>query len=45
MWAYALLTVVRARHLPECPLPKKMLLPSTPSRLAAFKAARSGGSR
>jgi SRSO17 transposase len=45
MWAYALLTVVRTRHLQELPLPKKMLVPSTPGRLAAFKAARSGGSR
>jgi SRSO17 transposase len=45
MWAYALLTVVRVRHLQELPLPKKMLLTSTPSRLAVFKAARSGGSR
>jgi len=45
MWAYALLTVVRARHLPELPLPKKMLSPSTSHSLAAFKAARSGGSR
>jgi SRSO17 transposase len=44
MWAYALLTVVRARHLQEGVLPKKMLAPSTPHSLAAFKAARSRGS-
>lgn len=45
MWAYALLTVVRARHLQEVALPKKMLLQATPNSLAAFKAARSRGSR
>ena len=44
MWAYALLTVVRAGHLQESLLPKKMLSQSTPHRLAAFKAARSRGS-
>jgi SRSO17 transposase len=44
MWAYALLTVVRARHRQEVVLPKKMLAPSTPHSLAAFKAARSRGS-
>lgn len=45
MWAYALLTVVRAGHLQESPLPKKMLPQSTGNTLAAFKAARSRGSR
>lgn len=45
MWAYALLTVVRARHLQELPLAKKMLPPTKPHSLAAFKAARSHGSR
>jgi SRSO17 transposase len=46
MWAYALLAVVRARHLQELPVPKKMLLPQTkPHSLAAFKTARSRGSR
>jgi len=44
MWAYALLAVVRARHLQELPLPKKMLGQLTPNSLAAFKAARSRGS-
>jgi SRSO17 transposase len=45
MWAYALLTRVRAGHLQESPLPKKMLPQSTGNTLAAFKAARSRGSR
>jgi len=45
MWAYALLTVVRARHLQEVVLPKKMLVQAAPNSLAAFKAARSLGSR
>ena len=44
MWAYALLAIVRARHLQECPLPKKMRGQAPPNSLAAFKAARSGGS-
>jgi SRSO17 transposase len=44
MWAYALLAVVRARHLPELPLPKKMLGQAPSNSLAVFKAARSGGS-
>lgn len=45
MWAYALLAVVRASHLQEEGIaPKKMLAPSTPNSLAAFKAARSRGS-
>jgi hypothetical protein len=45
MWAYALLTVVRARHLQEGALPKKILGQATPHRLAACKAVRSRGSR
>jgi SRSO17 transposase len=45
LWAYAWLVVVRAGHLQEVALPKKMLAPSTPHSLAAFKAARSRGSR
>jgi SRSO17 transposase len=45
MWAYALLAVVRARHLQELPLPKKMLSQAPLNSLAAFKAARNGGSR
>jgi SRSO17 transposase len=45
MWAYALLTSIRARHLQELPVPKKMLLPQTkPHSLAAFKTVRSRGS-
>src|SRR5262249_49928233 len=40
MWAYALLAVVRAGHLQAMALPKKMLAPSTPHSLAAFKEAR-----
>jgi SRSO17 transposase len=44
MWAYALLAVVRARHLQELPLPKKMLGQAPSNSLAVFKAARSGGS-
>jgi len=39
MWAYALLTVLRAAHLPP-EEPKKTWLPSKPSSLAAFKATR-----
>jgi len=45
MWAYALLTVVRARHLQEGVLPKKRLCQAPSNSLAAFKAARSHGSR
>jgi len=45
MWAYTLLTVVRARHLQEVVLPKKMRGPATSNSLAAFKATRSRGSR
>jgi SRSO17 transposase len=45
MWAYALLTGVRARHLQqEGAVPKKRLLQAPPNSLAAFKAARSRGS-
>ena len=45
MWAYALLAVIRARHLPqEVAMPKKMLAQAPPHSLAAFKAARSRGS-
>jgi SRSO17 transposase len=40
MWAYALLTVLRAAHLPTEEAPKKTLPQLTPSSLAAFKAAR-----
>jgi SRSO17 transposase len=45
MWAYALLTVIRAQHLQELPLQKKMLAQASPHSLATFKAARSRGSR
>ena len=44
MWAYALLTVVRAGALQESALPKKMLAQVPLHSLAAFKAARRGGS-
>ena len=44
MWAYALLAVVRARHLQERPVPKKMLGQAPPNSLAAFKTARHCGS-
>jgi len=44
MWAYALLTVVRAGALQERALPKKMLAQVPLHSLAAFKAARRGGS-
>jgi SRSO17 transposase len=40
MWAYALLTVLRAVHLPTEEAPKKTLPRHTPSSLAAFKATR-----
>jgi SRSO17 transposase len=40
MWAYALLTVLRAVQLPTEGAPKKTLHQPTPSSLAAFKAAR-----
>jgi SRSO17 transposase len=39
MWAYALLTVLRATHLPP-EEPKKTWLPPKPSSLAAFNATR-----
>lgn len=45
MWALAFLVVLRARHVQEDGVPKKMLLQSTSNSLAAFKAARSRGSR
>jgi SRSO17 transposase len=45
MGAYALLAVVRARHLqPEVTGPKKMLVQALPNSLAACKAAQSRGS-
>ena len=40
MWAYALLTVLRAVQLPTEGAPKKTLHQPTPSSLATFKAAR-----
>jgi SRSO17 transposase len=40
MWAYALLTVLRATHLPTEEAPKKTLAQPTASSLTAFKAAR-----
>ena len=40
MWAYALLTVLRAAQLPREEAPKKTLPQPAPSSLAAFKAAR-----
>jgi SRSO17 transposase len=43
MWAYALLTVLRAVHLRETLPLKKMLQALTPSRLTAFKVARGLG--
>jgi SRSO17 transposase len=45
MWAYALLTVLRAAHLPPEETPKKTLSHLTPSSLAAFKATRGLGWR
>jgi SRSO17 transposase len=45
MWAYALLSVVRAGYLQERTVPKKMLAQVPLNSLAAFKAARRGGSR
>jgi SRSO17 transposase len=44
MWAYALLTIVRAGHLQERALPKKMLVQGALHRLTACKAGRGGGS-
>ena len=40
MWAYALLTVLRAAHLPAVPPLKKMPQGPTPSSLTAFKTSR-----
>jgi SRSO17 transposase len=40
MWAYALLTVLRAAHLPAAPPLKKMAQGSPRSSLTAFKASR-----
>jgi SRSO17 transposase len=40
MWAYALLTVLRAAHLPSAPPLKKTAQGSSPSSLSAFKASR-----
>jgi SRSO17 transposase len=40
MWAYALLTVLRATHLPPQEAQKKYSLNPRPSSLAAFKATR-----
>ena len=40
MWAYALLTVLRAAHLPPAEALKKILPRPKPRRLAAFKATR-----
>ena len=40
MWAYALLTVLRAANLPQAPQSKKMARGSALSRLTAFKSGR-----
>jgi SRSO17 transposase len=40
MWAYALLTVLRAAHLPAAPPLKKISQGSSGSRLTTFKASR-----
>src|SRR6266704_3390161 len=40
MWAYALLTVLRAGHLPTPPPLKKIPQGSAPSSLTAFKTSR-----
>jgi SRSO17 transposase len=40
MWAYALLTVLRAANLPAASLAKKKALTSTQSSLTAFKTSR-----
>jgi SRSO17 transposase len=40
MWAYALLTMLRAAHLPAEGVPKKTRSQPQPSSLAAFKATR-----
>jgi SRSO17 transposase len=44
-WAYVLLTVLRAAHLPAAALAKKNALTSTRSSLTAFKASRGLGCR
>jgi SRSO17 transposase len=43
MWAYALLTVLRATHLPAAPPLKKMFQGSTRGSLTAFKTSRRVG--
>ena len=45
MWAYALLTVLRAANLPAAALAKKNALTSTQSSLTAFKTSRGLGCR
>jgi SRSO17 transposase len=45
MWASALLTVGRARHLQEGAVPPKMLYQASSHSLGAFRAAQSRGSR
>ena len=45
MWAYALLTVLRAANLPQAALSKKMSQGSPLSSLTVFKAARGLGCR
>jgi hypothetical protein len=45
MWAYALLTVRRAVHLPSEEALKKALPSPNPSSLAVFKARRGLGGR
>jgi SRSO17 transposase len=45
MWAYALLTVLRAAHLSAIPPLKKTMAGSMPSSLTAFKVSRGLGCR
>jgi hypothetical protein len=45
MWAYALLTVLRAANLPLPETPQKTLSQPSPSSLATFKAMRGLGCR
>ena len=45
MWAYALLTALRAAHLPAAPPLKKISQGSTRSSLTAFKTSRGLGCR
>jgi SRSO17 transposase len=45
MWAYALLTVLRAAHLPSEETPKNPWAQPRPSSLAAFKVTRGLGCR